>query len=169
MSTPGAAVQRHVTRFFAIAVIGAVLTLVPDAAGASAAANSNCKYLKASEVSRAIGTKVKKGPKPPGPASAQGCGYIPKASTLRQAVNVWVVKDSSAAIAFSVAKSTFKTSITAKGFLGKKSFFVGGNLNTAYVLKGSTLVFLQWVDLQGDAATIKAAVIKLTKLVVRRV
>jgi hypothetical protein len=163
-------VNRQLVKVLAVAVVGAVLVVVPSAAGASvAAANSSCKFLKASEVARAIGTKVKKGPNPPGPSTTQVCSYIPRHSTLPSSVNVWVQSGDASAIGFSTAKTAFKANIESTHSLGSKSFYVGGGINTAYVLKGNTLVYVQYVNLQGDAAKIKTAVIKLTKLVLHRV
>lgn len=162
--------HRRITPFLAVAVLGAALALVPAAAGASVgAASSSCKYLKPSEVARAIGTKVKKGPGPTGPADAQVCSYVPSHSTLPSSVNVWVQSDSVASIGFSTAKTAFKANIEVTHALGGKSFYVGGGINTAYVLKGNTLVYVQYVNLGGDAAKIKTAVIKLTKLVLHRI
>lgn len=162
--------NRHLVKVLAVVTLGASLGLVPAAAGASVAgANSNCKYLKASEVAHAIGTKVKKGPNPPGPSTTQVCSYIPRHSTLPSSVNVWVQSGDASSIGFSTAKTAFKDNIESTHSLGSKSFYVGGGINTAYVLKGSTLVYVQYVNLRGDAAKIKAAVIKLTKLVLHRV
>lgn len=161
--------QRQLVKIAAVAGLGAALALAPAAAGASVvAANSNCKYLKASEVARAIGTPVKKGPNPPGPSSTHVCSYVPKQSPLPQAVNVWVQSGGASSIGFSTAKTAFKANLEATHSLGGKSFYVSGGINTAYVLKGNTLVYVQYVNLNGDPAKIKAAVIKLTKLVVRR-
>ena len=158
--------NRQLVKVLAVAVLGAGLAFA-SAAASVAAANPNCKYLKASEVALAIGTKVKKGPS--GPSGAQVCAFVPKHSQLPAAVNVWVQSDSAASIGFSTAKTAFKANIESTRSLGRKSFYVGGGLNTAYVLKGNTLVYVQYVNLGGDPAVIKTAVVKLTKLVLHRV
>jgi hypothetical protein len=162
-------VRTHLMRTLAVVALGAVTALVPVAAGASLAATKNgCKYLKASEVTGVLGVPVKKTKAPAAPPTAAVCGYK---VTVGQSVNLWVQGGAGGAAGFSTAKEAFAADVEPVTGLGSKAFYVGNNLNTAYVLKGSTLIYVQYVAFgEGpDAATVKDDVTRLTKIVRRRV
>ena len=162
--------RRRLAKPLVVAALGVGLSLVPAVLGVSiAAARSRCKYLKVSEVAAILDTPVKKGPNPAGPSNTQTCSFVPKDLALPSSVNAWVDTGTEGKIAFSVAKDAFKASLESSPDFGSKSFYVGGGLNTEYVLKGSTLVYVQYVDLGGDPDVIKSAVFDLTKLVLGRV
>jgi hypothetical protein len=160
--------SRHFTRSLAVVGLGIVTALVPAAAGASvAAAKNGCKYLKVSEVSAVLGVPITKTKPPLAPSSVKVCGYK---VTDDQTVNLWVQSGAGGTAGFSAAKQTFAADIEPVTGLGSKAFYVGNNLNTVYLLKGDTLVYVQYVTFGGpDAATVKDAVTKLAKTVRGRV
>jgi len=163
-------VRSHLTKILVIGVLAAVAAVVPVSAGASVAATKNgCKYLKASEVKTALGVAATKGRKPAGPPAVAVCGYDLPGTT--GSVNLWVEKDGSVASAgFDAAKKAFSSDVEAVSGFGKKAFFVSGGLNTLYVLKGSTLVYVQIVRIPDpDPASTKTQVAALTKIVVGRI
>jgi hypothetical protein len=161
--------MRHrLAKPFAVAVLGASLSIVPAVVGISvAAARSRCKVLKASEVAAILDTPVKPGRPPVAPAGTHPCSFVPKDSSLHVSVNVWVDAQSGGRTAFSIAKDTFKADIEPSPELGKKSFYVGNGLNTAYVLRGDTLIYLQYIDFNGDPTDIKSKVLDLMKVALK--
>ena len=161
--------RSHLTKILAVVALAAAIAVVPASAGASVAETKNgCKYLKAAEVKTALGVAVTKGRKPAGPPEVSVCGY--QLAAAGGSVNLWVQKGSTASAGFDLAKRTFASHVeTITGF-GKKAFYVTGGLNTLYVLKGSTLIYVQIVRLPDpDPATTKTQVTALAKIVVGRV
>jgi hypothetical protein len=64
----------------------------------------------------------------------------------------------------------FKSDVEKVSGFGKKAFYVGGGLNTLYVLKGDTLVYVQYVALDlDDQAVFKDAVTQMMKIVLQRI
>jgi hypothetical protein len=165
-------VRTQLARIVGVAALGAALVLVPTAAGASVPATKNgCKYLKASEVTTVLGTPVKKGKPPVGPPTVQVCGYK-VTGQAGQSVHLWVQHDGASATVFKEAKQLSASDVEPVTGLGPKAFYIGGGLNTAYVLQGGTLVYVQYVAFgEGapDAATVKDDVTQLTKTVLGRI
>lgn len=148
----------------------AALVLLANPVGATApGAKKGCKYLKVGEVNEITGLTFVKSPRPPGPAVIAACGYtVPGDPT--KSVNVWVQRGSSAATAFTTAKEAFEAETETVSGLGKKSFYAGGGVNTVYVLKGKTLVFVQYVSIGNvDEAAVKDAAVALTNVVIERI
>lgn len=162
--------RAHLARFLPVAVLGAVLVLAPTGAGASVAASKNgCKYLKGSEVTEVLGTAVKKAKSPVAPPSTEVCGYKVTAEA-GQSVNLWVQGGAAGAAGYAGAKRAFKDDVEPVSGLGRKAFYVGGGLNTAYMLSGDTLVYVQYVAIGGpDDATVKDDVTQLAKIVLGRI
>ena len=162
--------HRQLMRFLVVTVLGAGLAFAPAAAGASVtAAGASCKYLKTSEVAKILHTAVKSQPST-GPSSqtTHQCFFMPTKHALPAFINISVQSGSDVAILYSVAKDGFKSTLEKAPGLGKKSFYAGSGINTAYAFRGSTLVIVQYVNSGVDQAVIKTAVLKLTKLVLRR-
>ena len=161
--------RSHLTKILVVGVLAALAAFVPGSAGASVAETKNgCKYLKASDVKTAIGVVATKSKKPVGPPTVFVCGY--KLAAAGGSVNLWVQKGSSASAGFDAAKRAFAADVEAITGFGKKAFYVSGGLNTLYVLKGGTLIYVQIVRLPDpDPATTKTQVTALAKIVVARV
>ena len=150
-----------------VTVIVMLLAIAAPAGATTARTKSGCSLLKKSDVEKVLAEQVKKGAKPPAPPATLVCGYDVLGGVGRS-VNVWVQRDGGD-FAYKTAKTTFKDDVEKVSGFGKKSFYVGGGLNTLYVLKGDTLVYVQYVALDvDDAAAIKDAVTRLTKIVVKR-
>jgi hypothetical protein len=96
------------------------------------------------------------------------CGY--KVLGKNRTVNLWVQQGTAGKAGFDNAKATFKADAENVSGIAKKAFYVSGGLNTLYLLKRDTLVYVQYValDVEDDAA-IKQAVTDLAKIVVKRV
>lgn len=152
------------------AVVAVVLPAGATASGATApGAKNGCKYLKVSEVNRITGLTFVKGEQPPAPPTVAACGYV-VTDDPTTAVNVWAQPKPQTALAFKTAKKAFADSAEPVTGLGKKAFYAGEGVNTVYVLKGSTLVYVQYVALgNSDTAGIKDATVEMTKLVTSRV
>ncbi|MFO7590080.1 MAG: hypothetical protein R6X23_04175 [Acidimicrobiia bacterium] len=149
--------------------LAAVLALFASPVGATVAgAKNGCKYLKVGEVNEITGLTFVKGAKPPGPAVIAACGYtLPDDPTT--SVNVWVQRGSSAATGFTTAKEAFAADAETVSGLGKKAFYAGG-VSTVYVLKGKTLVYVQYVSFGNvDEAAVKDAAVDLTSAVIERI
>lgn len=148
--------------------VGLILLAAP--AGATApAAKSGCKYLKLSEVNRITARTFAKGEPPPAPSSAAVCGYtVPDDPTT--SVNLWVQAGPYGAAGFKASKEAFAANVEAVSGLGKKAFYAGGGVNTVYVLKGSTLIYVQYLSFgNADTAGVKAAAVEMTKVVTGRI
>jgi hypothetical protein len=150
-------------------IVAVAVTLLVAPAGATApAAKNGCKYLKLSEVNRITGLTFAKGEAPPSPPSVAVCGYA-VAGDPSTAVNLWVQPGSTGALGFKAAKKAFAADTQAVSGLGSKAFYAGG-VHTVYVLKGGTLVYLQYLSANNpDDAALKDATVKLTKVVSGRV
>jgi hypothetical protein len=160
--------RRHLVLLSLAFAVAATLLVAPAGATAPAAKNG-CKYLKISEVNKITGLTFAKGETPPGPPAAAVCGYAVVGDQAKS-VNVWVQPKPQTALAFKTAKEAFAESAEPVTGLGKKAFYAGGGINTAYVLNGGTLVFVQYISPGNpDDAAIKDAVVKMTKVVNRRV
>ncbi|MCJ7436664.1 MAG: hypothetical protein MUP97_02740 [Acidimicrobiia bacterium] len=161
-------------------VVAALVAAVALAAGigpasASVAAKPNaCKALKASEVARVTGFPAKKlVEQQQGPPGAGICGYaLEDASSPVRNVSVLVQRGDSqeSKIGYRTAKGVFKDQIEPVSGLGRNAFYAGGGINTAYVLKGDTLLTVQYVALgETDQAGIKDDVVAMTKIALPRV
>ena len=151
-----------------VAVAG---TLLATTAGATAPAGvtNGCRYLKLSEVNRITGLTFVKGKNPPSPSPLTACGYV-LTDDPTTVVNLWVQPKPQTALAFKTAKEAFADSAEPVTGLGKKAFYAGEGVNTVYVLKGDTFVFVQYLALgNDDTAGVKDATVKMTKLVTGRV
>jgi hypothetical protein len=143
--------------------------------GATVAAKPNaCKVLKASEVTRVIGFPATRlVDQQQGPPGSGICGYsLDDPSTPTRNVSVLVQKGNSqdTKIGYRTAKAAFKDQIEPVSGFGKNAFYAGGGVNTLYVLKGGTLLYVQYVVLgDDDEARIKADVVAMTKIAVPRV
>ena len=134
------------------------------------AAKKGCKYLKVSEVTRITGKEFKKGKPPSAPGPIAVCGYE-AVGEVGTGVYLWVDKTDIADDGFKGAEAAFdKDGVEVDGF-GKHALYIGDGLNTLYVLRGGTLVYVQYVTFGGDSdpATVRDAVEKITKIVLRRV
>jgi pantoate kinase len=161
--------RSHLTKILVISALAAATALVPASASASVAETKNgCKYLKASEAKTALGVAVTKSSRqPPGPPDVLVCGY--KLAAAGGSVNLWVQKGSTASAGFDAAKRAFSSDVEAITGFGKKAFYVAGGLNTLYVLKGGTLIYVQIVRIPDpDPATTKTQVTALAKIVLGR-
>lgn len=144
-------------------------------ATASVATKPNaCKALKASEVTRVTGFTAKKLTKQQqGPPDAGICGYsLDDPSSAVRTVSVYVQSGDSQVtkIGYRTAKAAFKDQIEPVSGFGKNAFYAGGGLNTLYVLKGDTLLYVQYVALgDTDAAGVKDDVVAMTKIALPRV
>lgn len=159
----------RIRRPFVVLVAFAAVALLTVPAGATApGAKNGCKYLKVSEVNRITGRTFVKGENPPAPPTVAACGYAVTDDPTTQ-VNVWVQPKPQTALAFTTAKKAFADSAEPVSGLGKKAFYAGEGVNTVYVLKGSTLVYVQYLALgNSDAAGVKDATVAMTKLVTGR-
>jgi len=151
-----------VTFAFSVALLGAP-------AGATApAAKNGCKYLKPAEVNRITGLTFVKGKTPPAPASSAVCSYAVAGDPSTE-VTLWVQPGSYGAAGFKAAKKAFAANTEPVSGLGSKAFYAG-DVHTVYVLKGGTLVYVQYLALGNpDAAALKDATVQLTKVVNGRV
>lgn len=146
----------------------AILVLLATPVGATVPeAKNGCKYLKLREVNEITGLTFVKGARPPGPAVIAACGYtLPEDPTTT--VSVWVQRGSSAASGFTTAKEAFAAEAETVSGLGKKAFYAGG-VNTVYVLKAKTLVFVQYMSIgNADEAGVKDVAVELTQVVIKR-
>jgi hypothetical protein len=161
--------RSHLTKILVIGALAVATALVPASAGASVAETKNgCKYLKASDVNTALGVTVTKSAKPPGPPTVAVCGY--KLPPPGGSVNLWVQKGSLASTGFDQAKRAFSHDVEAITGFGSKAFYVTGGLNTLYVLKSGTLIYVQVVRFPDtDPATTKTQVTALAKIVLGRI
>jgi len=106
-----------------------------------------------------------------GPPGAGICGYSLDDTTTRN-VSVLVQHGDRQVnqIGYRTAKAAFKNQVEPVSGFGKNAFYAGGGLNTLYVLKGDTLLYVQFVALgDTDAAGIKDKVVAMTKIAVARV
>jgi hypothetical protein len=154
--------RNHLVKVFSASFGAAVMVAVPGAAGASVAAKNQCKYVTVTEVSKALGQPVEQGPNPSGAAS---CVYTPKDNALPAFVNVQVESGSDAKILYTVTKQTYASNLEKAPGLGKKSFYAGGGINTAYAQKGSAVIVVKYVNANIDPSEIKPAVLAVAKLV----
>jgi hypothetical protein len=148
-----------------------VAAVVPAGATVAAKKPNACKVLKASEVTTVTGfTATKSATQQQGPPGAGICGYTLADQTVRT-VSVFVQPGSAttAKLGFTTAKKAFKDQLEPVTGFGKNAFYAGGGLNTLYVLKGDTLLYVQYVAIGADPATIKANVEAMTKIAVPRV
>ncbi len=157
----------------ALVLAGAVLmaTVVPAGATVAVKKPNACKVLKASEVTTVTGFTATKSPtQQQGPPGAALCAYTLADPTVRN-VSVFVLPGSAttAKVSYATAKRAFKDQLEPVVGFGKSSFYAGGDLNTLYVLRGDTLLYVQYVAIGADPATIKANVEAMTKIALRRV
>ena len=161
-------------------VVASLVAAVAVAAGtgpasASVTAKLNaCKVLKASEVTSVTGFPATKlAEQQQGPPGSSLCGYsLDDPSTPTRNVSVLVQKGNSQdlRIGYRTAKSAFKDQVEPVSGFGRNAFYTGGGLNTLYVLKGSTLFYVQYVVLgDADAAGIKDDVVAMAKIAQPRV
>jgi len=157
----------------AAAAVALVASIGPASASVAAKLNA-CKVLKASEVTRVTGfpaTKLAK--QQQGPPGSGICGYsLDDPSTPTRNVSVLVQKGNSQdlKIGYRTAKAAFKDQVESVSGFGENAFYAGGGLNTLYVLKGSTLFYVQYVALADtDAAGIKDDVVAMAKIAQPRV
>lgn len=149
-------------------------TALAAPAGASVAQKPNaCKVVKASEVTTVTGfPAAKEATQQQGPPNAGICGYtLTDPGTVRN-VSIFVQPGSAstAKSGFRVAKKTFKDQLEPVTGFGKNAFYAGGGLNALYVLKGDTLLYVQYVAMGADdPATIKANVEAMTKIALPRI
>lgn len=149
-------------------LVAVLVSLAVPAGASSKAAKSGCKYLKVSEVNSITGLVFTKGPKTSAPPSSAVCGYA-ATDDPSVSVNLWVQRDSQVAAGFKAAKKAFAADVESATELGKKAIYVGGGINTAYVLQGKTLVYVQYVSLgSDDTVGIRDAVVEMTKVVLDR-
>jgi hypothetical protein len=161
--------MRNVRSLAVLVAVGAAAALLAVPAGATAPDVKNgCTYLKVAEVNRITGLTFVKGKNPPAPPTVAACGYV-VTDDPTTAVNVWVQPKPQTALAFRTAKKALADSAEPVTGLGKKAFYAGKGVNTVYVLKGSTLVYVQYVAIgNSDTAGIKDATVEMTKLVTGR-
>jgi hypothetical protein len=154
-------------------VVGALIALGASAGASVATKTNGCKVLKASDVTRVTGLPAKKATQqPPAPSSFSVCGYSLTDPGQVRSVNIWVQPNDGtiAKIGFTTAKKAFADKVEPVSGFGKNAFFVGGGLNTLYVLKGDTLLYVQYVAFgDPDAAGIKTKIEQLTKAALARV
>lgn len=150
-------------------VAAALLATVAPASASVAAAKNGCKLLKRFEVANVLDAKIAKAAKPTAPPETRVCGYT-VVGALGRSVNLWVDEGSAATAGFSTAKQVFGKDVEKVSGFGKKAFYVGGGLNTLYVLKGDSLVYVQYVALDlDDQDVFKDAVSQMMKIVLQRI
>lgn len=159
---------RRVSTLVLVAVLSCVVASSTSASASVSAAKKGCKYLKLSEVERVTGKDFKKGKAPTAPGPIAVCGYE-AASEVGTGVYLWVDTTVNAERSFEGAQSAFDEDGAAVDGFGKNALYVGEGLNTLYVLRGGTLVYVQYVTFGADAdpATVQDAVEQLTKIVLR--
>jgi hypothetical protein len=152
-----------------VAVAGFVAT--PASAIAKATPNA-CKVLKASEVTHATGfTATKAKQQPAAPSGAGICAYT-LSDTAASTVSVFVQLDAGrvAKRGYASAKQQFADTLEPVAGFGKQAFYVGGGLDTLYVLKGDSFLFVQYAATGVDDPTaIKPIVETMTKKAAARV
>lgn len=145
-----------------------VLTITGSASASTRAAGSACSLLRKVEVEKVIRVDVEKGAKPVAPPDVRVCAYDVVGDPGRS-VHLWVQTGDDAKPGFAMAKAVFEDDVERVSGFGKRAFYVGGGLNTLYVLKGSTLLYVQYVAPDSGAPTeVKRAVAAMTKIVLRR-
>jgi hypothetical protein len=161
-------------RVLLAAAVVVAATCLAGSAGASVAAKPNaCKVVKASEVTSVTGfTATKETKQQQGPPNAGICGYSLEDPGIVRNVSVFVQPDdtTTARIGFKTAKKAFKDQIEPVTGFGRNAFYAGGGLNALYVLKGDTLLYVQYVAMGADdPATIKANVEAMTRIALPRI
>jgi hypothetical protein len=143
--------------------------LVTASIGVSAAGagGTTCEVVKEAEVERAVGHDVTAADPPQGVGGT--CSFTVDGSPA-DAVNVWVLDGDDAKTALEVGKQIGGKDAVDVPKLGDDAIYLGDPLNTAYVLKDGTLVYLQYYVFSGDDSPkqIKRAVVAMTKKAIRR-
>ena len=156
----------------AVALVGGLVVGSAPAGASVPVKNNSCKVLKGSDVTKVTGFIASKAITRPGPPRAAICGYSLADPATTRDVSVFVLPHGAqeAKIGYRTAKKAFKDQIEPVSGFGKNAFYAGGGLNTLYVLKGDTLLYVQYVALaEGEAPGIKAAVEAMTKIALARV
>jgi hypothetical protein len=149
-----------------VGLVGVGVGVVPAIAGAAvSAAKAQCSYVTVAEVSQALGIPVEKGDSPPGAAS---CEYLPTDNPLPAFLSVHVESGPDAKILYRVSKQTYGSKVEKAAGLGKKSFYAGGGINTAYASKGKAVVVVKYVNANVDPSEIKPGVLAVAKVVLGR-
>ena len=128
--------------------------VVPPAAPAVGehvrAAKKGCKYLQAlrrSSASRARTSRRAKAPTAPGPVAV--CGYEATRRGRHRRSTSGSTRHDIAERSFEERRRQPSTrTVSAVDGFGKNALYVGGGLNTLYVLRGDTLVYVQYVDVR---------------------
>lgn len=159
-------------RFFARLAAPATALLVAGAGfavggGIAAAGDESCDVLKEAEVERATGHLVTAADPPEGVGGA--CSFAVEGSPA-DTVNVWVLEGDEADEGFRTGEQIGGDDADELPKLGEDAVYLDDPLNTAYVLRDGTLVYLQYYVFSGDDTPkqIKKAVVKMTKTAIRR-
>jgi hypothetical protein len=159
------------TRRAAVLIVSVTMLVVAVPVASAAVPPNACAVLHRADIEDIVDASVKRSQREQHtPKSASICNWNVGGSRGAQLVSVWVQRGKPARQGFDVSERVFGLGSEALPQFGRLAFY-SEEAGAAYVLRGSTFLYVQRLDQTGgtDPATLRDQAVELTDLALERV